>query len=135
MVKEKIQENSQEERISIDRKKTEETITTLTLLLDLALLVEVSKENKANLKKKLKIVKMTKWNTIPIISTRKPFQTEEKLNKWKEKSVRSKETEGDTALTILTKQERHRVTKMMSLMKMNQTTKRIEKTIEMMNLI
>lgn len=107
----------------------------LTSLLDLVLLVEVSKENKANLKKKLKIVKMTKWNIIPIISTRKPFLTEEKLNKWKEKLVRSKEIEGDIALTTPMKQERLRVIKMTSLMKTSQTPKRIEKTIEMTNLI
>lgn len=109
MVKKKNKVNSQEESISTDLKKIEETTTTPILLKDLALPVEASRENRVNLKKKFKIVEMMKLNIILIIGMKEHSKTKVKQNKWKGKLVLSKETEGDTALSNLAMLKRQKV--------------------------
>jgi len=75
---------------------------------------------------------MTKSNTILIISMSIPMLTREKHTIWKGKLTRSKEIEGDTALTILRKLQRLKAMKMKSpTRKKSHTTPIIEITTEM----
>ena len=122
-IKKKIKESSPAVNISIDLKKTEETTTTPTSSLVLAPPVVASKKSKENLKKKLKIVKMTRLSTILIISMSIRTLTREKLSKWKGKLAHSKEIEGDIALSTPA-QEKPEAIKTKSPMKMKTTTTR-----------
>ena len=124
-IKKKIKESSPAVNISTDLKKTEEITTTLTSSLVLAPPVVASKRSKENLKKKLKIVKMTRLSTILIISMSILTLIREKLSKWKGKLVHLKEIEGDIALSTPGKQERPKAIKTKLPMKMK-TTMRLE---------
>jgi len=91
-----------------------------------------SKKSRENLKKKLKIVKMTRSNTILIISTNTHFPIKEKHKTWIGKLVHSKETEGDIALLTIGKQERPEAIRMRLKRKLREMTKsRIEIITEM----
>jgi hypothetical protein len=99
-------------------------------------LAMASKKSRENLKKKLKIVKMTRSNTILIISTSTHFRIKEKHKTWIGKLVHSKETEGDIALLKIGKQERLEAIRMRLKRKMREMTKpRIEIITEMNKII
>jgi len=126
-IKKKIKESFPAVNISTDLKKTEEITTTPTSSLVLAPPVVASKRSKVNLKKKSKIVKVTKLSTILIISMSILTLTREKLKKWKGKLAHSKEIEGDIPLLTPGKQERLKAIKTKLPMKMK-TTMRLEIT-------
>jgi len=132
MVKKKNKESSPAVNISTDLKKTEETTTTPISSHVSVPPAMASKKSRENLKKKLKIVKMIRSNTILIISMSTHFPIKEKHKTWIGKLVHSKETEGDIALLTIGKQERPEAIRMRLKRKLREMTKsRIEIITEM----